>query len=396
MVRRRLSRLVALAIVALSVAPLVSCGAERTLNQGRDVAASPPVPSSSTPKPASRRSANALSPTAFGSWENDCYQTPVRTFPQWQPIPMSDAEKKSLKDCAAAQSPLECKYAHARTFYEHQYWELSAPIFRELALDPDSGDRGLDAARLYVESLNSLGLHGDPPRPSCFQMMVPDVKEVLTLHCQKHGSRREERCSWFRMIDYDFERWKAYAIADGAKRGLPSAQAQFVQGGDQYIALFDRACRGRDSHDPDKYTHCDDVLYRAFIAFNLGGAKSKADAARSDLLPPGATLSVTPSTIDFGTHMLTGVGCVELTVTNTGTVAGVPIFSIAGPTPHEFVLTVEPGGGSLARPCTPGTSVAPGASCHIVAEFVPLTRGNKSASIKTANSTVVTMTGSVP
>lgn len=309
---------------------------------------------------------------------------------------MDDVEKESLKDCAPAQSPFECKYGRARTYYDHQYWELSAPIFRELALDPDSGDRGLDAARLYIESLNSLGLHADPPHVSCFQMMRPDVEEVLTLYCQKHGSGREERCRWFRMIDYDIERLKADNIVDDATRGLPHAQALFVKGGDHYLALFDRACRGRKPNDPDKYSRCDYVIYNAFIAFNLGGAKDKADAARSDLLPPGATLSVTPSTIDFGSHILTGVGYVELTVTNTGTVAGVPIFSIVSATPDEFVLTLAPGGASLAHPCTPGTSVAPGASCHIVAEFVPLTPGNKSASIKTANSTVVTMTGSVP
>jgi hypothetical protein len=45
------------------------------------------------------------------------------------------------------------------------------------------------------------------------------------------------------------------------------------------------------------------------------------------------------------------------------------------------------------NPCTTDTPIAPGASCHIFAQFAPLTPGSKSAVVKIGNAVAVTMTG---
>jgi hypothetical protein len=110
-------------------------------------------------------------------------------------------------------------------------------------------------------------------------------------------------------------------------------------------------------------------------------------------VPAGAYFSANPSTIDFGSLILAGVGSQELTVTNIGPVAGTPIFSIDGNNPTEFAVMSQD---NETNPCKSDTVLAPGATCHIFAQFVPLTPGNKSAVIKILNAVAVTMTGTVP
>ena len=110
-------------------------------------------------------------------------------------------------------------------------------------------------------------------------------------------------------------------------------------------------------------------------------------------VPPGAYFSASPSTIDFGSLILSGVGSLEVTVTNIGPVAGTPIFSIDGSNPTEFGVASQD---NETNPCKPDTVLAPGATCHVFAKFVPLTPGAKSAVIKILNAVGVTMTGTVP
>jgi hypothetical protein len=110
-------------------------------------------------------------------------------------------------------------------------------------------------------------------------------------------------------------------------------------------------------------------------------------------VPAGAYFSANPSTIDFGSLILSGVGSLEVTVTNIGPVAGTPIFSIDGNNPTEFDVV---GQDNETNPCKPDTVLAPGATCHVLAKFVPLTPGSKSAMIKILNAVGVTMTGFVP
>jgi hypothetical protein len=117
-------------------------------------------------------------------------------------------------------------------------------------------------------------------------MMAPDVDRLLALYCEKHVGSHEEACRWFRTIDYDIERLRILNVVELARDGKPDSPARLIRGGEQYMALFERACRGRASSDPDKYTHCGEVLYEAFVAFNLAGAQDRAEAARAALLDP--------------------------------------------------------------------------------------------------------------
>jgi len=110
-------------------------------------------------------------------------------------------------------------------------------------------------------------------------------------------------------------------------------------------------------------------------------------------VPPGAYFSASPSTIDFGSLILSGVGSQEIAVTNIGPVAGTPIFSMDGNNPTEFGFSSQD---NETNPCKPSTVLAPGATCHMFAQFAPLTPGNKSAVIKILNAVGVTMTGTVP
>ena len=74
----------------------------------------------------------------------------------------------------------------------------------------------------------------------------------------------------------------------------------------------------------------------------------------------GPSFSATPSTIDFGSLILTGIGSQELTVTNNGTAAGTPSFSIAGSNPTEFAVTASP---NETNPCT--SRVVPGSGTEL-------------------------------
>lgn len=102
-----------------------------------------------------------------------------------------------------------------------------------------------------------------------------------------------------------------------------------------------------------------------------------------------ADFSVTPGSIDFGTVTIGSTPAIDITVTNTGTAAGVPSLSVAGANASEFSLS--PSAGAVAA-CTATTSLAPGASCRTAAHFSPLSSGAKSATIAVGGVTKATMT----
>jgi hypothetical protein len=108
-------------------------------------------------------------------------------------------------------------------------------------------------------------------------------------------------------------------------------------------------------------------------------------------VPAGAYFSATPSTIDFGSIPISARASQELTVTNIGPVAGTPIFGVLSDSPSEFVVV---GQDNEDNPCMPDTVLAPGTSCHVFAEYTPLTVGPKTATITILNAKVVKISGS--
>jgi hypothetical protein len=297
MARRRFPGSVGLEWIGAVVLLLSGC----TPRHRTAEAAAAPTATSAAVEPAEEDPLTPATELPRDSWESECYRAPVRLEHQTQPEPLSQVELERLKVCPSAQSFFECELGHAETYLLHQRFELAAPILRRLALDPDSGDRGLDAARLYVESLDRLGAHTDPPRPACYSTIPSDVKQVLALYCQDRGGSRGERCGWFRQIDNDVERLaaerlveRADMVADRSSPSSPEARRLYRQGGDRYLALFDRACRGRGPGDPDRYRKCDEVIYMAHKAYRAAGAMDLAEAARASLLDPRNGLSSSP------------------------------------------------------------------------------------------------------
>ena len=56
-------------------------------------------------------------------------------------------------------------------------------------------DVGIFAAQLYLESLNVLGSHFEPPRPSCFDDMAQDVPKFIELYCKgEKATKNDEQC----------------------------------------------------------------------------------------------------------------------------------------------------------------------------------------------------------
>ncbi len=90
----------------------------------------------------------------------------------------------------------------------------------------------------------------------------------------------------------------------------------------------------------------------------------------SATVPNAATFTVTPNSEDFGETPLTATGAKEVAVTNTGTVAGTPVFIVVGD--DEFTMSST---ADQTNPCTNTTVVAPGQSCHTFASQLKVVEG---------------------
>lgn len=287
------------AAVASTVLLLCGCGAGRATTQTGAMAA--PAGSAAAVPPADVGPAGPPDPTAMTDWKRECFRTPIRVYRGEQQAPMDRVELQRLEQCPAPRTRLECELVRARAYVEHRRWERAAPLLRRIALDPGSGNLGLDAARLYFDSLDQLGSNTDPVRPACYSIMAADVDRILAIRCAGQGDRRSERCRWLRRIDDDFEWMGAERLVDRGcylrdQNGQSSAEARalLVEGGDRLVALFDRGCRGLQPEDPDRYFRCDEVIYGAFRAYHFAGARDEAEAARAALLDPANGLTSSP------------------------------------------------------------------------------------------------------
>ncbi len=93
-------------------------------------------------------------------------------------------------DKEAATQYAEVKYARARTYFEARHWEEAATAFRDVAMNHSNEEVGIFASQLYLESLNIVGTHSDPARPSCFEDMATDVPQFIKLYCD--GAKRSQ------------------------------------------------------------------------------------------------------------------------------------------------------------------------------------------------------------
>jgi len=195
-------------------------------------------------------------------------------------------------DKQALDQYIEVKYARARTYFEAQHWEEASIGFREVAVTYPDRDVGIYAAQLYLESLNIIGTHSDPPRPGCFDSMAQDVPLFLKLYCEgANFQKNQEQCTSLTKIQCDIARLKAQKTVELADRGGASALKLYEQAGNDYIQLWrtygEEPLRARTPMQCEKM---DEVVYNGAKAFQAARLIAKAIQARLILINPQNTL----------------------------------------------------------------------------------------------------------
>lgn len=199
-------------------------------------------------------------------------------------------------DKAGQDQLVEVKYARARTFFEAQHWEEAALAFRDVAVNHSDRDVGIYAAQLYLESLNVLGSHSDPPKPSCFESMADDVPLFLKLYCEGDKfAQNEEQCTTLTKIQCDIQRLKAEKTVELADKGGPSSLRLYEQAGNDYISLWRQYGEEplRQRMEP-QCERLDEVVYNAARAFQAGRLVAKSIQARLILINPQNGLDQSP------------------------------------------------------------------------------------------------------
>lgn len=222
-----------------------------------------------------------------------------------QPKPLTDNQKGMIQsfkryicyihpaatDKAGQDQLVEVKYALARTYFEGQHWEEAAIGFREVAMTYPDNDAAIYAAQLYLESVNVLGGHGQPPRTSCFDDMASDVPQFLTLYCGTPDKQKknEEQCTSLAKIQVDILRLKAQKLVEIADKaaGTTAALAQYEQAGNAYLDLFRKYCETPiRANQPAQAERCDEIIYNAAKAYQAARLVAKSITARKLLLDP--------------------------------------------------------------------------------------------------------------
>jgi len=191
-------------------------------------------------------------------------------------------------DATGQDQLVEVKYARARTYFEAQHWEEAATAFRDIALNNADRDVGIYAAQLYLESINVLGAHSNPPRPSCYDDMAADVPKFVDLYCsgekmQKNG----DQCTTLAKVQCDIQRLKAQKLVEIADKGGPGAIQSYEQAGNTYFELWRRY--GEQPLSAGQAAGCeklDEIVYNSARAFQAARLIAKAIKARMVLLDP--------------------------------------------------------------------------------------------------------------
>ncbi len=200
-------------------------------------------------------------------------------------------------DATGQDQLTEVKYARARTYFEAQHWEESGTAFREIALNYSDKDIGIYAAQLYLESVNILGAHSNPPRPACFDDMAADVPKFIELYCTGDKlAKNQEQCTNLTKIQCDIQRIKAQKLVQLAdKQGGTQALQIYEQAGNTYYELWRKY--GEEPLSQNQAPQCDkldEIVYSAARSFQAGRLIAKAIQARMTLLNPQFRMDQTP------------------------------------------------------------------------------------------------------
>ncbi len=201
------------------------------------------------------------------------------------------------QDAQGQEQLVEVKYARARTYFEAQHWEEAGAAFRDIALTNSDRDVGIYAAQLYLESVNVLGAHSQPPRPSCYDEMATDVPKFIELYCTPDKVKKnEEQCTLLTKIQVDILRLKAQKTVELAdKAGGTQALATYENAGTQYLELYRKYCKApMDNGQQPQAEKCDELVYNAARSFQAGRLIAKAIAARMILIDPANKMEKSP------------------------------------------------------------------------------------------------------
>ena len=189
-------------------------------------------------------------------------------------------------DATGQDQLVEVKYARARTYFESQHWEEAAIAFREIALDNSDRDVGIYAAQLYLESVNVLGAHSNPPRPSCYDDMASDVPKFIELYCGgEKATKNAEQCTTLTKIQCDIQRLKAQKLVELADKGGASALGTYEQAGNTYFELWRKYGEGPIlAGQPAQCEKLDEIVYNSARSFQAARLVAKSILARRTLL----------------------------------------------------------------------------------------------------------------
>lgn len=163
------------------------------------------------------------------------------------------------------------KYHLARLHYLSNQYEEAAVLFKDIAWNHRDDELAEYAANLYLDSLNVLLEHAEPPRVSCGDTMATDVDALLGFYCDaSHRSQHEEFCDDITGIKCQIMRKTIEAAAAAHDyHGAINRSRQVLQ-----------QCRG----DSATSARLDEVVYNMAIYYEALHLVGKAIRARQRLI----------------------------------------------------------------------------------------------------------------
>jgi tetratricopeptide (TPR) repeat protein len=201
----------------------------------------------------------------------------------------------AASDAKGQDQLVEVKYARARTYFEAQHWEEAAIAFRDIAMNNGDRDVGIYAAQLYLESVNVLGSHSNPPRPSCFDDMASDVPKFVDLYCSGDKlAKNQDQCTTLTKIQCDIQRLKGQKLTELADKGAPNALQLDEQAAGVYLEIWRKYGEAPLRQNlPAQCERLDEIVYNAAKAYQAARLIAKAIAARMVLLDPNNRMEKT-------------------------------------------------------------------------------------------------------
>jgi hypothetical protein len=185
--------------------------------------------------------------------------------------------KPAANDKEAQEQYVEVKYARARTYFEAQHWEEAALGFRDVAMNHADNEVGIYATQLYLESLNILGTHSDPPRPSCLRRHGHGRAEVHRALLQRRKEKdNAEQCGILIKIQRDIERLgpRRWSRPPQGRRRLARSSTRRPR---TLLRPVEEVRRGRVRGQGPACERSDEILYNAARAFQAASPDREGD-----------------------------------------------------------------------------------------------------------------------